>query len=134
MKKCSACALHAVHLQTLALTIAASEGRIEECRRLNHIPYKRLAGKHDVCVNCLRHGWATMAVLSEVLSQPQDQAGRPLRGPESDPSRDGGIWAAAQTPEDLAYAGRWRKILWVLALIASAAAFFGLLVSRFGPR
>lgn len=129
MKKCPDCTIHAIHVATLAMTVAASQGRVDECRRLGHVPYKRLDEKHDICVNCLRDGWATLTVLGEVISNPQDLAGRPLRDSESDPTSEGGVWALGATAEDRAYATRWRRILWVLALLAAAGAFFGTLVT-----
>jgi len=126
VKKCSNCKIHELHLQTLALTIAAAHGRIDECRRLQHVPYKRLQGKHDICVNCLRHGWATMVVLGETITHPQDLSGRPLRTSRSDPSRDGGVWPAA--PRE----SRAKTIFLIVVLAALALGSAALLTWRLG--
>jgi len=131
MKNCTDCAAHDLHLQTVSLTVAACQGKIDECRRLKHVPFKRINVKHDICINCLKHGWATVTVLAGVLERPQDPAGRTIRDSKSSP-QEGGVWPGIAVKKG----ARWKTTALWLALAASALAWAGLLsyvLSQHGP-
>lgn len=129
MKNCPDCAGHELHLKTVLITVEASAGKQEECRRLGHVPWKRIEGKHDICLNCLRHGWATLKVLADVIQNPCDLMGRPIMNSESDPQQ-GGLWPGMKPRRSIATILGW-VFLGALALASMAALSWYL--TTYGP-
>lgn len=130
-KKCGTCTLKQLQLDTLARAIRVTQSKIEECRIVKHFPNQPL-GKSDLCLACLRQGFAAVAVLGGLLDRPEDLGGRPIRDERSDPSRDGGLWAAARTPADEIYAVKWFRILLWAFLIVGVVGAMALLSWRLG--